>query len=47
LTHKVRKGDTLAALAKFYKVKIAAIRQLNENAEPLLPGTTLTIPLAS
>jgi len=47
LTHKVRKGDTLAALAKLYNVKIAAIQQLNENAEPLLPGTTLTIPVAS
>ncbi len=46
-THKVRKGDTLARVAKLYNVKIAAIRQLNENAEPLLPGTTLTIPMAS
>jgi len=46
-THKVRKGDTLARVAKLYNVKIAAIRQLNENAEPLLPGTTLTIPVAS
>ncbi len=46
-THTVRKGDTLARVAKLYNVKIAAIRQLNENAEPLLPGTTLTIPVAS
>lgn len=45
--HTVRKGDTLARVAKMYKVKIAAIRQLNENAEPLLPGTLLTIPIAS
>lgn len=44
-THKVRKGDTLARVAKLYNVKIAAIRQLNENAEPLLPGTLLTIPV--
>jgi membrane-bound lytic murein transglycosylase D len=47
LTHKVRKGDTLAGVAKLYNVKIAAIRQLNENAEPLLPGTLLTIPVPS
>ncbi len=46
-THTVRKGDTLAAVAKMYNVKIAVIRQWNENAEPLLPGSKLTIPIAS
>jgi membrane-bound lytic murein transglycosylase D len=47
LTHTVRKGETLAALAKRYNVKVAAIRLLNENIDLLLPGTTLTIPVAS
>lgn len=46
-THTVRKGDTLAAVAKMYNVKIADIRQWNENAEPLLPGSKLTILTAS
>ena len=46
-THTVRKGETLAALAKRYNVKVAAIRLLNENIDLLLPGTTLTIPVAS
>lgn len=47
LTHRVRQGDTLATLAKLYNVKIAALRQLNDHADPLLPGTTLTIPESS
>jgi membrane-bound lytic murein transglycosylase D len=47
LTHQVRRGDTLATLAKLYNVKIAALRQLNDHADPLLPGTTLTIPESS
>jgi membrane-bound lytic murein transglycosylase D len=46
-THTVRKGDTLARVAKIYNVKIADIRQWNENAEPLMPGSKLSIPLAS
>jgi len=46
-THTVRKGDTLAAVARMYNVKIADIRQWNENAEPLLPGSKLTIPTTS
>jgi membrane-bound lytic murein transglycosylase D len=46
-THTVRKGDTLARVARIYKVKIADIRQWNENAEPLRLGSKLTIPLAS
>jgi membrane-bound lytic murein transglycosylase D len=46
-THTVRKGDTLARVAKIYNVKIADIRQWNENAEPLRLGSKLTIPLTS
>lgn len=46
-SHTIRKGDTLARVAKLYNVKIADIRQWNENAEPLRPGSKLAIPLAS
>jgi membrane-bound lytic murein transglycosylase D len=46
-THTVRKGDTLARVAKIYRVKIADIRQWNENAEPLRLGSKLAIPRAS
>lgn len=44
-THTVRKGDTLSRVAKRYNVKVADIRRWNENAEPLMPGTTLEIPV--
>lgn len=43
-THTIRKGDTLARVAKMYNVRIADIRIWNENAEPLMPGSKLTIP---
>ncbi len=43
-THTVRKGDTLSRVAKRYNVKVADIRRWNENAEPLMPGSTLEIP---
>ena len=46
-THTVRKGDTLARLAKRYNVKVADIRRWNENAEPLMPGSKLAIPVLS
>jgi len=49
-THTVRKGDTLARVAKLYNVRIADIRQWNENAEPLRVlrvGSKLVIPLTS
>lgn len=46
-THTIRKGDTLDRLARLYGVKVADIRRLNENAEPLQPGATLEIPLSS
>ncbi|MDP2788274.1 MAG: transglycosylase SLT domain-containing protein [Pseudomonadota bacterium] len=46
-THTVRKGDTLARVAKIYNVKIADIREWNENAEPLRLGSKLAIPLTS
>ncbi len=44
-SHTVRKGDTLAGLARRYNVKVADIRRWNENAEPLVPGTRLDIPV--
>jgi membrane-bound lytic murein transglycosylase D len=45
-THTIRKGDTLARVAKRYKVKVADIREWNENAEPLRLGRKLSIPIA-
>jgi membrane-bound lytic murein transglycosylase D len=44
-THTVRRGDTLARLAKRYNVKVADIRRWNDNAEPLMPGSKLEIPV--
>jgi membrane-bound lytic murein transglycosylase D len=44
-THTIRKGDTLARLAKKYNVKIADIREWNVDAEPLRPGSKLAIPI--
>jgi len=44
-THTVRKGDTLSRVAKLYNVKVADIRRWNDNAEPLRPGTKLSIPI--
>ena len=44
-THTVRKGDTLARVAKLYNVKVADIRRWNEHAEPLMPGSKLAIPV--
>ena len=46
-THTVRKGDTLARVARLYNVKVADIRQWNENAEPLTLGSKLAIPRSS
>lgn len=46
-THTVRKGDTLARVTKLYNVKIADIREWNKNAEPLLLGSKLAIPVSS
>lgn len=46
-THTVRHGDTLARLAKRYKVNVADIRRWNEDAEPLKPGAKLEIPIPS
>ncbi len=46
-THTVRKGDTLIALAKRYKVTVADIREINGRLKILKPGAKLQIPLAS
>jgi len=46
-THTVRRGDTLARVAKLYKVRIADIRRWNPAADPLLPGDHLDIPISS
>ena len=45
-THKVRKGDTLATLARKYRVKLSDLRQLNGSAR-LQPGDTILIPHAN
>lgn len=42
-THTVRKGDTLAKLARQYGVKLADLRQLNQS-ERLMPGDTVVLP---
>ena len=46
-THTVRKGDTLIALAKRYKVTVADIREYNGALKVLRPGAKLQIPLNS
>lgn len=46
-THTVRKGDTLAGLARKYDVRVSDIRRHNGNAEPLTPGAKLNIPPAN
>lgn len=46
-THTVRRGDTLAALAKRYKVTVADIREYNGTLDVLRPGTKLQIPVES
>ena len=45
-THTIRKGATLARVAKLYRVQIADIRRWNENLEPLIPGIKLDIPVS-
>lgn len=46
-THTVRKGDTLSALAKRYKVTVADIREHNDRIGVLRPGAKIHIPLDS
>lgn len=46
-THTVRRGDTLIALAKRYKVTVADIREYNGRLKVLRPGAKLQIPLDS
>jgi membrane-bound lytic murein transglycosylase D len=41
--HTVRKGDTLASLARQYGVKLADLRQINGSSH-LMPGDTILIP---
>jgi membrane-bound lytic murein transglycosylase D len=45
-THRVRSGQTLSHIAKQYRVKIAALRQLNGlgDSSALKPGQKLRIP---
>jgi len=45
-THIVNQGDTLVRVAQLYNVKVDDLRRLNTNAEPLKPGTTLSIPFS-
>lgn len=46
-THTVRRGDTLVALAKRYKVSVADIRVHNGALKVLRPGAKIQIPLDS
>ncbi|MDD5366211.1 MAG: transglycosylase SLT domain-containing protein [Gallionellaceae bacterium] len=46
-THTVRRGDTLIALAKHYKVTVADIREYNGALRVLRPGTKIHIPYDS
>jgi membrane-bound lytic murein transglycosylase D len=42
-THTVRKGDTLAKLAREYGVRLSDLRQLNQSGR-LMPGDTVRLP---
>jgi membrane-bound lytic murein transglycosylase D len=42
--HTVRKGETLAKLARHYKVKVADIQRLNDISDRIKPGMELDIP---
>jgi membrane-bound lytic murein transglycosylase D len=46
-THTVRRGDTLSALAKRYRVTVADLREYNGTLKVLRPGAKLQIPLDS
>jgi D-alanyl-D-alanine carboxypeptidase/D-alanyl-D-alanine-endopeptidase (penicillin-binding protein 4) len=45
-THRIRRGDTLDAIARRYGVTVAELRRANGNIRPnrLMPGKTLRIP---
>ncbi|OIO78483.1 MAG: hypothetical protein AUJ86_05620 [Hydrogenophilaceae bacterium CG1_02_62_390] len=45
--HTIRKGDTLYSLAKHYRVKLAAIVELNGTLKKLHPGEKIHIPADS
>ncbi|NCS66743.1 MAG: LysM peptidoglycan-binding domain-containing protein [Betaproteobacteria bacterium] len=45
--HTIRKGDTLYSLAKHYRVKLAAIVELNGTIKKLHPGEKIHIPVDS
>ena len=46
-THTIRRGDTLTALARHYKVTVADIRESNGSLKVLRPGTKIHIPYDS
>lgn len=43
-TYTVKTGDTLDRVAQLHNVRIADLRRLNENVDPLMPGSVLAIP---
>lgn len=44
-SHKIRRGDTLGAIAKRYKTSVSKLRELNPSlAKKLKPGTQLVLP---
>lgn len=47
LVHKVQKGHTLFAIARFYKIAISDVTHFNSNANSLGIDQTLDIPITS
>jgi membrane-bound lytic murein transglycosylase D len=47
LKHTLRKGETLASLARRYHVSVAKLHQLNKSSKKLRVGQTITIALAT
>ncbi len=47
--HKIRKGDTLASIARLYKISARKIIEMNPAVKPqrLRPGQSLTVPVPS
>jgi len=43
-THQIKRGDTLASVARQYNVGLADLRQHNANPRTLVPGQILVIP---
>jgi N-acetylmuramoyl-L-alanine amidase len=47
ISHIIRKGETISAIAQKYNVSLALLRQINRlNTDLVFPGQVLRIPLA-